>query len=173
MSSGSLFYFTSESWGQVIAADVAWGRKDKDGDWGAGRKGKGGQERARLGALGPSSSVPLSPAPPPSCLCSKRSEVEKLDLSPSGQWPSPPFRGTQQIEEPQSQELGTASHPSSQSRLRQWKWVLLRSGVELGRPWEEAGRLTQGGPPHLLPPAAQLLVPRLRPDLPSFQAQRC
>lgn len=140
-----------------------------------GRAGRA-KEGKREPDLVPSAHLALSPSPPHLLrLASAPSgpEVEKLDLSPSGQWPSPPFRGTQQIEEPQSQELGTASHPSSQSRLRQWKWVLLRSGVELGRPWEEAGRLTQGGPPHLLPPAAQLLVPRLRPDLPSFQAQRC
>lgn len=144
-------YFIFGSWGQVVASDVAWAQ----GGQGWGPRRQEGQRRAResrLVALGSFSSVPLSPHLLRLLLWGVGPEVEKLDLSPSGQWLSPRSRGTQLLEEPQSQELGTASHPSSPSHRRQWERALLGSGGwSWGGPSRSLAVLTQGGLPHLPP----------------------
>lgn len=92
---------------------------------GEGKEGK--RARAQLSAHRPCAPSSLS-------LLEAGPEVEKLDLSSPGQGLLLCSQGTQCLAEPCSQELGTPSHPSSQSRLVRGSGPRWGVGVELGRP---------------------------------------
>lgn len=94
--------------------------------------------------------------PPPLCRCWKLALKWRNWTCPSpGQGLLLCSRGTQCLAEPRSQEPGTPSHPSSQSRLVRRKRALM--GVSSGGRTGEALVPREAEPP----PAAQLLAPKL------------
>lgn len=161
----SLFYFSFVSWGQVIRR-CRCGRDRKataeDARFGPPRARGRGQRRASGSRLAPPARGPLGALPPRTSsalfLLEVGPKVEKLDLSCPGQRLLLYSQGTQRLAGPYSQEWAHPPTPHLKAARCGGKWALMRSGVELGSLIEEGGRAHQGGPPRLLPPAAQLLA---------------
>lgn len=148
---------------------MACGRKAMAGDSWLCPPGQGEKRRARehrLVALGRPGSISSLPKPPPVWNLA----LKLRNLSSSGQWLLPFSQGTRAPGRALFLSTGDTLPPliSNAAVVRLVGWS----------PRQKAGRqqLTQGGPPtpHLPPPAAQLLAPKLRPESVSpFQPQRC
>lgn len=88
----------------------------------------------RLVALGTPGWVPSLPAPPPLCLCWKRALKWRnltCHLLAKSSYPVPKVLSAWQSPTPKS--WVHHSHPSSQSRLLQGKWALMRSRGGAGK----------------------------------------